>query len=318
MRKYIIFAVIILFLPLSKLWSQNTKSQSSYDVSLAKIKEMISPPKKSLSQLEKLEILARPKSNPNLKEKVTVKKVDYLAALKKLLGIKDVPTKNKVSFNQKPETPKTKKPEKPKKKKVLTSSVGNIGNKLFSETEEKTGRIVIVSHPTNQLDSGGITLTKELDLSFNAHDYEEVRRWAENNGQVSLIPVVIARYGDIIRSLSAEFNVNYRVIVAIIVHESGGNPRVVSWAGASGLMQLMPGTAACYNVHGKAVFDPYTNLRAGVHYYSDMLRMFGNDKEALMAYGLGAGGARKKMNKGIRADEYRPVQEVLYLIERVK
>ena len=53
-------------------------------------------------------------------------------------------------------------------------------------------------------------------------------------------------------------------IEAQVRAESGGNPRAVSPAGAQGLLQLMPGTAAEMGVTNP--FDPVDNLRGGIGY----------------------------------------------------
>ncbi len=304
--KRLIIVVIFWFLPLAQLLAQNEK----YSTVIARIKEQVKPSSKidytaEIKRIVKYNNNKTAVNKSKTSTKPAPKKIDYITKIKKILGIKDNLTQVK---------------SKPKSK--LTTSVGGI----IPKKEKKTGRVVIISEPLKKLDTTGVNLVKELDITFNMEDYESVARWAEKNGKVSLIPVVMARYGDLIKSLSHEFGVNYRVIVALCVHESGGSRWAVSEVGASGLMQLMVNTAAGYGIRidpkdpksKLKIFDPYLNLRAGIHYYHDMLRDFGNDKEALMAYGLGKGGALKKMGEGIRADEYRPVQEVLYLIERVE
>ena len=73
---------------------------------------------------------------------------------------------------------------------------------------------------------------------------------------------------------------------AVIQVESDFNPRCVSKKGARGLMQLMPGTAKRYGV--KDVHDPADNIRGGVRYLADLLRMFGDDlPRVLAAYNAG-------------------------------
>jgi hypothetical protein len=56
-----------------------------------------------------------------------------------------------------------------------------------------------------------------------------------------------------------------RVLVdAIIEQESGWNSYAISWKGAAGLMQLMPGTARLYGVHNR--YSVSENLSGGVRY----------------------------------------------------
>jgi len=72
----------------------------------------------------------------------------------------------------------------------------------------------------------------------------------------------------------------------VIRMESGYNPRAVSRAGAVGVMQLMPATAALYGVVDS--FNASENIRGGVSYLRDLLARFGADvKLALAAYNAG-------------------------------
>lgn len=74
--------------------------------------------------------------------------------------------------------------------------------------------------------------------------------------------------------------------------ESGGNRKAKSWAGASGLMQLMPGTARRYGV--KDTTDPIQNLKGWHAYMSDLLTRFNGDHEkAVAAYNAGEGAVSK-------------------------
>jgi hypothetical protein len=71
--------------------------------------------------------------------------------------------------------------------------------------------------------------------------------------------------------------------------ESGGDPTARSPAGAEGLEQLMPATAAGLGV--RDAYDPGENLRGGAHYLSDCYRQFRDWAWALMAYNAGPGNA---------------------------
>lgn len=73
----------------------------------------------------------------------------------------------------------------------------------------------------------------------------------------------ISEYDSLIKSYSEQINWDWRLIAALIYQESRFNPNAQSWAGAFGLMQLMPGTAARYGIDSAAT--PQQNLYAGIH-----------------------------------------------------
>lgn len=73
---------------------------------------------------------------------------------------------------------------------------------------------------------------------------------------------------------------------AIMIQESGENPRAVSDKNARGLMQLMPGTVARYGVDN--VFSPSDNACGAAHFLSDLIREFGDFREVVAAYYCGA------------------------------
>lgn len=99
-------------------------------------------------------------------------------------------------------------------------------------------------------------------------------------------------FDEIVDQASAAFNLPAKLIKSVIEKESNYNPNAVSPAGASGLMQLMPGTARGLGV--KDIFDPAENIFAGSKYLRQMMDRYGNNIElALAAYNAGPGNVDK-------------------------
>lgn len=74
------------------------------------------------------------------------------------------------------------------------------------------------------------------------------------------------RYDAVIRREAAAQGLDPRLVKSVIAAESEFTPRARSRAGALGLMQLMPETAAAVGVPRRRLFDPVANIRAGTAY----------------------------------------------------
>jgi soluble lytic murein transglycosylase-like protein len=95
----------------------------------------------------------------------------------------------------------------------------------------------------------------------------------------------------IIVAAANRHKVDSALVKAIILAESGYNPKAVSKVGARGLMQLMPRTAKWLGV--KDSFNPEHNINAGVRYFRKLLNQFGDVTLALAAYNAGGRNVRK-------------------------
>ena len=95
----------------------------------------------------------------------------------------------------------------------------------------------------------------------------------------------------------------------LVKAESGFNPRATSSAGAQGLCQLMPATAAGLGVTDP--YDPVQSLEGGARYLRNALDQFGGDPaKALAAYNAGPGAVQKY-------NDIPPYRETINYIHRI-
>jgi soluble lytic murein transglycosylase-like protein len=116
-------------------------------------------------------------------------------------------------------------------------------------------------------------------------------------------------FSTIISRASDQYEIDSALIKAIIMAESGYDPKAISKKGAMGLMQLMPQTAEALGV--KDCFNPEHNIIGGVRYFRQLMNQFEGDiKLALAAYN--AGGSKVRKYQGV--PPYRATQ---YYIKKV-
>ena len=109
-----------------------------------------------------------------------------------------------------------------------------------------------------------------------------------NTGKVSPWDIIIKSFSDSLKW-------DWRLLASLIYQESRFNPTVTSWAGAYGLMQIMPGTGKNFGIDIMA--SPENNIKAGVLYIKYLQNFFStkipDEKERLKfilaAYNAGAG-----------------------------
>src|SRR5262249_34211046 len=112
---------------------------------------------------------------------------------------------------------------------------------------------------------------------------------ADKGGQIS-------PFDGLVKKHSRVNELDWRLITAQMYQESGFNPRVTSWVGAKGLMQVMPRTAQELKVAGN-LEDPDTGILAGARLMSRYANLFNSPdisaknriRFALASYNCGPG-----------------------------
>lgn len=156
--------------------------------------------------------------------------------------------------------------------------MGNSNSQLFAAILQAA----LAEETTSQ---GFNELLKELPGTTKSNGNLEAQAPHAKSGNVGSID-------NVIYSMAQKYGVDANLIQQVVKAESGFNPKATSSAGAMGLMQLMPGTAASYGV--KNAYDPTQNLDGGTHFLKDLLDRFqGNIPLSLAAYNAGPGAVDK-------------------------
>jgi hypothetical protein len=101
----------------------------------------------------------------------------------------------------------------------------------------------------------------------------------------SLPAFVPAQYRQPILRSAAHWGVPPALMAGQLMAESGFDPTAGSSAGAQGIAQFMPSTAAAYGLTNP--YDPVAAIDAEAHLMSDLLHQFGSPELALAAYNAG-------------------------------
>ena len=126
--------------------------------------------------------------------------------------------------------------------------------------------------------------------------YFEISKAIPYTAILSLREGIISHYDNLFKKYAQEINWDWRLLAALAYTESNFDPTVVSWAGAQGLMQLMPTTARAMGIPQGKEADPEESVKASVKYIASTtrsLRMIPDANERLnfilAAYNAGLG-----------------------------
>lgn len=114
--------------------------------------------------------------------------------------------------------------------------------------------------------------------------------------RVQTLQEIAAAHGRDILAATVGTRVSPALVLAVIAVESGGRADAVSGAGAEGLMQLMPDTAARFGVTDSLVSTD--NIRGGVAYLDWLMGHFDGDPILVLA-GYNAGEGSVRDNAGV-------------------
>lgn len=160
------------------------------------------------------------------------------------------------------------------------------------------------------------------DVGLDLPQIEEIQAPVDTYAAMSpepnqALPRASTPFQGIIVQVAGRYEVDPHLIRAIILAESGYNPKAKSKKGARGLMQLMPSTAKSLGVRN--IYDPAENIDGGVRYFRSLLDRFDGDVQlALAAYNAGSRHVRNYEGIPPFKATQRYVKKVLKFHEKFK
>ena len=152
--------------------------------------------------------------------------------------------------------------------------------------------------------------SKKAGLKFKKSYKTEPYRSSKSRNAPYRAQPIKSQYDALIVNTSLKYDLEPSFIKAIIHVESAFDKYALSHAGAMGLMQLMPATAANYQLNQNQ-FDANRNIEVGVQHLKDLMDRYDNDKKlSLAAYNAGAGAVS-------RYNGVPPYDETLNYIKKV-
>lgn len=112
------------------------------------------------------------------------------------------------------------------------------------------------------------------EYEASARRYFELDKHSPQGAILSLKDGRISYYDDLFKKYAPQINWDWRILAALVYTESNFNSKAVSWAGAKGLMQLMPATSRAYGVPAGMESDPEESIKAGVKYIAELQKIF--------------------------------------------
>lgn len=181
----------------------------------------------------------------------------------------------------------------------------------------------------------GLRLREEGMYRLSTSCFERVIDLAPLDKQVAAPTFLLKmthpfRFTDLILAEAVKAGIDPLLLLALVRQESNFEWHAESWAGAQGLMQVMPATADWIALQlGRRdfaqhlIYRPYVNVEFGVWYFDYQLSSFSEDAAAaLVAYNAGPGRVKRWRTEEMAQDddlflEYMPLEEPRLYLERV-
>ncbi len=152
-------------------------------------------------------------------------------------------------------------------------------------------------------------------MPFSAKAETEVEKWnkhAKNAVKYRIIP----QYGDYIYEASAKYNIETRIIIAVIDVETLGHPEEVSPTGAKCLMQTIDGIGKEVGRPGNSC-EPRESILRGTAFLARLRDHYKIDGiiKILVAYNIGHNKIKGLSNKEIQNHKY--IKKIMYVLKYV-
>lgn len=190
---------------------------------------------------------------------------------------------------------------------VMMQMSDSCGAVIACGYSERKGVAWLVSKQNGELAD---TLNKWFDPKILAEvKKEETRRFSTQNvRRVTASPMlnasagIISEYDALFQRYAPVAHWDWRLVAAQCYQESAFDAQAVSWAGACGLMQIMPYTAEVMGLSMEQIYDPEANIRTAARYIARLEAQFTDVSDAaerrcfvLAAYNGGAQHIRDAM-----------------------
>ncbi len=174
---------------------------------------------------------------------------------------------------------------------VKSKDLSGLGTNSFSSFLTGSSKISLLSAHLSR--SKWSTDLKELEIENITPEEAEIFLFILRLSD-SITPTDARKLAKLIIDECGNYDLEPFLILAVIQTESNFTPKAVSSKGAIGLMQVMPKTGEYVAKNmgisykgSKSLYDPFVNVRLGIHYLSFLEDQFNSTENALAAYNYG-------------------------------